>query len=138
MLTAIPLTERKSKILHNFIKKSKLKLLYLQQTLKQKYIAISYKGRYTEQKERIIFQRGLLDWLLPIWTLPSVSEIGDKMQVVYEKHITLHTYIMLLIFFKLLKMIITVLIMKLMIIQLCINVMIIINYQILIKIIISI
>ena len=44
-----------------------------------------YKGRYTEQEERIIFQRGLLDWLLPIWTLPSVCEIHDKFQVVYKE-----------------------------------------------------
>ena len=38
----------------------------------QRYIAILNKRRYTEQEKRIIFQRGLLDWLLPIWTLPSV------------------------------------------------------------------
>ena len=38
----------------------------------QRYIAILNKWRDTEQEKRIIFQRGLLDWLLPIWTLPSV------------------------------------------------------------------
>ena len=27
----------------------------------------------------------LLDWLLPIWTLPPVCEIRDKMQVVCEE-----------------------------------------------------
>ena len=37
----------------------------------QKYIAISNKRRYIEQEKRIIFERGLLDRLLPIWTLPS-------------------------------------------------------------------
>ena len=42
-------------------------------------------GRYTEQEERKIFQRGLLDWLLPIWTLPLVCEIHDKFQVVYKE-----------------------------------------------------
>ena len=29
----------------------------------------------------IIFKRGLFDWLLPIWALPSVSEMRDKMQI---------------------------------------------------------
>ena len=38
----------------------------------QRYIAISDKWRYNNQEKRIIFQRGLLDWLLPIWTLPCV------------------------------------------------------------------
>ena len=33
----------------------------------------------------MIFQREILDWLLPIWTLPSVCEIHDKMQVVYKE-----------------------------------------------------
>ena len=51
----------------------------------QIYIVFLYKGRYTEQEERIIFQRGLLDWFLPIWTLPSVCEIRDKMHVVYKE-----------------------------------------------------
>ena len=51
----------------------------------QRYIAISNKWRYNDQETRIIFQRGLLDWLLPIWTLLSVCEIRDKMQVVYKK-----------------------------------------------------
>ena len=46
---------------------------------------ILHRGRYTEQEKRIIFQRGLLDWLLPIWTLPCVSEICDKVQVVYKE-----------------------------------------------------
>ena len=33
----------------------------------------------------MIFQRGLLDWFLPIWTLPSVCEIRDKMHVVNKE-----------------------------------------------------
>ena len=37
----------------------------------KRYIAISNKWRYIEKEKRIIFRRGLLDWLLPIWTLPS-------------------------------------------------------------------
>ena len=36
-------------------------------------------------RKGIIFQRGPLEWLLPIWTLPSVYELRDKMQVVYQK-----------------------------------------------------
>ena len=48
----------------------------------QRYFAISNKWRHTEQEERMIFQRGLLDWLLPFWTLPSVCKISNKMQVV--------------------------------------------------------
>ena len=44
------------------------------------YIAVTCEGRYTEQENRIIFPSGLLDWLLPIWTLPSVCKIRDKMQ----------------------------------------------------------
>ena len=48
----------------------------------QRYILILNKWRYNDHEKRIIFQRGLLDWLLPIWTLPSVCEIRDKMQVV--------------------------------------------------------
>ena len=51
----------------------------------QRYIVFLYKGRYTEQEERIIFQREPLDWFLPIWTLPSVCEIRDKMHVVYKE-----------------------------------------------------
>ena len=51
----------------------------------QRYIAILNKRRYTEQEKRIIFQRGLLDWLLPIWTLLCMCEICGKMQVVYKK-----------------------------------------------------
>ena len=51
----------------------------------QRYIAISDKWRYNHQEKWIIFQRGLLDWLLPIWTLLSVCEIRDKMQVVYKE-----------------------------------------------------
>ena len=31
-----------------------------------------------------MFQRGLFDWLLLIWTLPFLSEIHDKMQVVLQ------------------------------------------------------
>ena len=44
----------------------------------QRYIAISNEWRYLEQKRRLIFQTRLPDWLLPIWTLPSVCEIRDK------------------------------------------------------------
>ena len=57
---------------------------------KPRYIAISNKWRYNDQEKKIISQRGLLDWLLPIWTLPSVCEIHNKMQVVYKK-LTCHT-----------------------------------------------
>ena len=32
-----------------------------------------------------MFQRSLLDWLLPIWTLSPVCEIRDKMQAVYKE-----------------------------------------------------
>ena len=54
--------------------------------LNQRYIVISYEGRYTEQEKKIIFPRGLLNWLLPISTLPYVwCEIRDKMQVVYKE-----------------------------------------------------
>ena len=51
----------------------------------QRYILISNKWRYNDHEKRIIFQRGLLDWLLPIWTLPSVCGVHDKMQVVYKE-----------------------------------------------------
>ena len=48
----------------------------------QIYITVSNKwtSRYIEQEKRIIFQRGLLDWLLP-----SVCEIHEKIQIVYEQ-----------------------------------------------------
>ena len=32
-----------------------------------------------------MFQRGLLGWLLTIWTLPSVCETRDKIQVGYKE-----------------------------------------------------
>ena len=51
----------------------------------QRHVVILYKKRYTEQEKRIIFQRGLLDCLLPIGTLPSVCEIPDEMQVVFKE-----------------------------------------------------
>ena len=38
-----------------------------------------------EQEKRIIFQRGLLDWMLPFWTLLSVCEIHDIMQIIYKE-----------------------------------------------------
>ena len=50
----------------------------------QRCIVISNEWRYTEQEKRMLSQRGLLDWLLPIWTLPSACEIRDKMQVVLQ------------------------------------------------------
>ena len=83
MLTAVPLTEKK---LNLFVKLVTPKIEF-HQILRQKanrnsvvspikpnqrYIAISNKWRYNNQEKRIIFQRGLLDWLLPIWTLPCV------------------------------------------------------------------
>ena len=46
---------------------------------------MSNKGRYIDQEKRIKIKREILDWLLPIWTLPSVCEIRDKMQVVYKE-----------------------------------------------------
>ena len=51
----------------------------------QRHVVILYKKRYTEQEKRIIFRRGLLDWLLPIGNLPSVCEIPDEMQVVFKE-----------------------------------------------------
>ena len=51
----------------------------------QKYIVILNKLGYIKQEKRKIIQRGLLDWLLPIWTLPCTCEIHDKMQVVYNE-----------------------------------------------------
>ena len=50
----------------------------------QKYIVILNKLGYIKQEKRKIIQRGLLDWLLPIRTLPCTCEIHDKMQVVYK------------------------------------------------------
>ena len=51
----------------------------------QRYIWWSmYLWRYIDQEKKIIIKRGLLDWLLLIWTLPSVCEIRDKMQVVLQ------------------------------------------------------
>ena len=41
----------------------------------------TYSRSPDEQQKMIIFQRGLFDCLLPIWALPSVSEMRDKMQV---------------------------------------------------------
>ena len=40
---------------------------------------------YVKQEKRKIIQRGLLDWLLPIWPLPCVCEIHDEMQVVFNE-----------------------------------------------------
>ena len=51
----------------------------------QKYIVILNKLGYIKQEKRKLIQRGLLDWLLPIWTLPCTCEIHDKMQVVYNE-----------------------------------------------------
>ena len=60
-------------------KKQTETLLYLHHTLTKDILRSRRGGRFIEQEKRIIFQRGLLDWSLPIWTLPSVSEIRDKM-----------------------------------------------------------
>ena len=38
-----------------------------------------------EQEKRIIFQRGLVDWMLPFWTLLSVCEIHDILQIIYKE-----------------------------------------------------
>ena len=69
----------------NFTTKSKLKLSCISNRLNQRYIAISTKWRYISREKRIIFERRLLDWLLPIWTLSTVCEIPYKMQVVYKE-----------------------------------------------------
>ena len=36
-------------------------------------------------REKDPIQRGLLDCLLPLWTLPFVCEISDKLQVVNKE-----------------------------------------------------
>ena len=96
-LTAVPLAEKKIKLIPQWLVAPKIEfhLILLWKANwnsvvspikpNQRYIAISNKWRYNDQEKRIIFQRGLLDWLLPIWTLPPVCEICDKMQVVYKK-----------------------------------------------------
>ena len=38
-----------------------------------------------EQEKRIIFQRGLLDWMLPFWTFLSGCEIRDKIHIIYKE-----------------------------------------------------
>ena len=87
MLTAIPLTERNQN--YWFFTKRNLLVApktYFQAILRQKadwkdpnqkYIVISYERRYTKQGKRIIFQRGLLDWLLPTWII-LVEKITKK------------------------------------------------------------
>ena len=37
-------------------------------------------------RERIIFQRVLLDWLLPIWTLPSVCDVNAVIWLVQDTY----------------------------------------------------
>ena len=65
-----------------------MKLLYLQYIL-PKGILRSRISEDTLNKrkvyKRIIFQRGLLDWLLPFWTLLSVCEIRDKINIIYKE-----------------------------------------------------
>ena len=51
----------------------------------QRYIVTLNKLGYVKQEKRKIIQRGLLDWLLPIWPLPCVCEIHDEMQVVFNE-----------------------------------------------------
>ena len=38
-----------------------------------------------EQEKKIIFQRGLLDWMLPFWTFLSECEIRDKIHIIYKE-----------------------------------------------------
>ena len=68
--------------------REKIKIIHLQlvvQKINQRYTVILNKLGYINQEKRKIIQRGLLDWLLPIWTLPCVCEICDKVQVVYKE-----------------------------------------------------
>ena len=61
----------KNIILRNLIRKANWNSVVSPIDPNKRYIAISNKWRYIEKEKRIIFRRGLLDWLLPIWTLPS-------------------------------------------------------------------
>ena len=64
--------------------REKIKIIHLQlvvQKINQRYTVILNKLGYINQEKRKIIQRGLLDWLLPIWTLPCVCEIHNEMQV---------------------------------------------------------
>ena len=60
-------------------------LLYLQYTQTEDILRSRISEDTLNKRKGIIFQRGPLEWLLPIWTLPSVYEIRDKMQVVYQE-----------------------------------------------------
>ena len=68
-----------------FFTKSKLKLLYLQYTRTKDILRSRISEDTLNKRKGIIFQRGPLEWLLPIWTLPCVYELRDKMQVVYQE-----------------------------------------------------
>ena len=68
-----------------FTIESELKLLYLQYTLTKYILQSRIVVDTMHSKKRIIFYGGFLDWLSPNWTLPSVCEICDKMQVVYKE-----------------------------------------------------
>ena len=71
---------QKNTIPRNFTSKSKLQFCFISNRTKAKtYCDLEW------VKKRIILQRRLLDWLLPIWTLPPVCEIRDKMQVVCKE-----------------------------------------------------
>ena len=71
---------QKNTIPRNFTSKSKLQFCFISNRTKAKtYCDLEW------VKKRIILQRRLLDWFLPIWTLPPVCEIRDKMQVVCKE-----------------------------------------------------
>ena len=68
-----------------FYEKQTETLLYLQYTQTEDILRSRITEDTLNKRKGIIFQRGPLEWLLPIWTLPSVYEIRDKMQVVYQE-----------------------------------------------------
>ena len=71
---------QKNTIPRYFTSKSKLQFCFISNRTKAKtYCDLEW------VKKRIILQRRLLDWFLPIWTLPPVCEIRDKMQVVCKE-----------------------------------------------------
>ena len=60
-------------------------LLYLQYTQTEDILRSRISEDTLNKRKGIIFQRGPLEWLLPIWTLPCVYELRDTMQVVYQE-----------------------------------------------------
>ena len=95
MLTTVPLPEEKIKIIRLQLVASKYNSMWLYNENWNSVVSTIYPNHrnililnewgYTEHEKRLIFQRGLLDLLLPYWTLPSVHEIRDKMQFIYKE-----------------------------------------------------